>query len=947
MHVQYSVLNYFPFFCSVQISKEPNSADTNIISLPNTPPVEDKQQGTTLVVTPPTSPPEPSTTIKSSENDLPEQSTVLHDRHTSVTKVLDTSSTTMDPLTPPVAMETTQADLSPSQKTRFKKTLMKVEKTQNNTLSSNSSSCVDNEEPNTTEQDPSMDNEANIQLSRKESDDSIPDCDQGSEESNGSEDRSTEMVQSKSMSFTKEPGTGQTILWKEGVEESDNYNNVGEKPLPPLPKQPSPNNNNVVSYSVSVPLSSSNKTRNKTKKQKAQQKREEKMKKKRKEKEESARRANEAHESFDKESVSSSTNSTDIFEDASNELAPNDNETDKNNQNTKQEEPTESNIIMVEKGSPSDSVDVGEPGHGGADEPNDVSPGTTDDSPGGEEEVIPEMETSYSTIEFKSMSSATPSPDDLSNDKKLPPEEVSPRVTTAAIERSISGEEPVPSSPADVKPSRSSISAPTTPSGKGGDTTVGSSGKPRPSQLDLHVAPPTDDTDTSGESNDKSKTRLDPHELAASLLKSMPRPPKQKHGGNNSNNGSNSGTKASVKERDSTEVSNTKRNNRKNKSSSDNTRDKRTSNNNTNSSLTPEAMPFYPHYPGMPHPRAGMPPHPLPPPLPFPPSRGSIPYHVPNPSYEYPPMMRHMGMYPTPTQRIADTTDQIHQLDRKQRKRSDPPSSKTFSPPTFPEGSYHDSRPYQYPVHEYESPSEEWMGSTPDTSLPHPPPGYLEDDPFTQSYPTGARRTGNYIHNAYNYNPEYSHSMVPRSSTGMEEPDWDLTPEEVMYLKEHRRQKLKKLLMAEKHHQQTVSEGLADDMYKGLPPSRHSSDPYSLASLRDREYEQPPPLPRHRPLESGGQYHVPLDMMDTDSTSSDLLMSLRKEKKSSRDEPSYHWPPAPGSASSGSINRAPGPPGSSAYPGSIGLGLSGQSSLLRTTDTSDTWNEHEVKQYCI
>ena len=784
--------------------------------------------------------------------------------------------------------------LTPTKKSKVKRMYMKVEKSQNISSSSSSTSIQSNE----IDQTVSLATTTTVinlvkteQLSRKESDDSIAESDQDQcESSNSSEPLSTtpdpedsthllhksNSSNGKCPSFTKEPGTGQTVMVKDGVEESETFN-ICEKP-----KQNPSNPSNVVSVSVNV----GKQQRNKNKKQRAQQKREEKVKKKRKEKEDitASKRITETHESYDKESVSSSTNSTDNLEEdhASNELTtPEEDESMKASERKgivtrkpvlDNEKSTEI-LSKVTEEKVQQVIDV---------EKSSQLPFTAviEDIPLEEETNLLEMETSCSSIEFQTPG-LSPSPDDLTVSSnrhdvsfKLTPrkdkESVTEDVFVLASDSKISSKSVKmnshPSSP-DTK-QKTTSSLPSTP----GKTLAA---KTRPSKLELpelsEINNATSSTLSSVETDgvsEKSKGRLAPHELAASLLKKIPLPQKQKQSSCNQMKDIED-TTSTVR----TQSSHRKKSNDNNKFV-DNGRDKR------HTPLSSDAMPFFPHHPGHHYTHA----HNIPPPMPqpFPPNRASLPppHYLPNSPYEYP-MMR--PIYPH--------DEQMHQFDRKQRKRSDHKySSKAFSPPTHSEPRYHD-RPHPFPIRNYDS-ENEWMDSHTGSHS-----GYSDEDPFALSYPVGHRRSG-YPRvssgSSYGFGSDMSSSMDSRPLDGPES-IWDpsqLTPDEIIYLKELRRQRLKKMM--EKHQQ------MNNEQYEPVPaPARHSSDPYSLASLRERDMD----TARHSRADPS---YPPIE---TDPVISKVVTSFRnhdEQRGLSRDDP-FSWPSA---TTPDSLNRAPGPPGS-------------------------------------
>ncbi len=780
---------------------------------------------------------------------------------------------------------------TPTYKSKAKRTCMKVEKSQNLSSSSSTSNLTDDTDgcgpvmlPGNLVHVVKIDH-----LSRKESDDSIPESDQ---EPSGSSSHSSEQysytpdpedatptnrilttVKSKP-SFTKEPGTGQTVLVKDGINEENDV---------PVTVDKGKQSSNIVSVSINI------KPRGRSKKQKAQQKREEKLKKKRKEREDAifAKKVVEPSECcHDKESTSSSTDNLEE-EHAISELTVSENEALKKPSQSRVAESKYEDVVMsfakhntTERHNLATTEDYAE---------SDIettiissSPIPSDQIPLLEDEEdtnLLEMETSCSSIEFKT-SGLSPSPDDLTvpNDTPVPPRDPS---TFSPVSRSMSDTLKTsksfatskaisqPLSP-EFKPKTSS-SVPSTP-GKASD-------KARPSKLDLHEASTDSQSilssvETDGIS-DKSKGRLAPHELAASLLKNIARPAKQKE--DNTKQG-----------RDTEDINPPPSRSKKKTIEVRATMiggggggvDKRTT------PLSSDAMPFYPHLPGLPHPsHMHGPPPPPPPPQPFPPARAPLraPSYPPHhPPYDYP-VVRPM-MYP------PHVDDSASQFERKQRKRSDHKyPSKAFSPP-FADEHYHEK---PHPFHNMPH-YEEWMGS-PGSHMT--PPGFPpEEDPFAMSYPVGPRRSGAVYPRGYPHGSDQPHTR----STGMEvsDPAWDpnqLTQEEVMYLKQlRRRQHLKK--MREKQ------------LKLGEPYDQYTTDPYSLASLRERDLDSSSRFSRH----SNSSYRLETEIESP--VSEIMLNSYRafeesRQKKLSREEPSYRWP-SPSLAAPGSLNRAPGPPGS-------------------------------------
>ena len=763
---------------------------------------------------------------------------------------------------------------TPMYKSKAKRTCMKVEKSQNLSSSSSTSNLTDD----TDGCGPVVHVVKMDHLSRKESDDSIPESDQ---DHSGSSSHSSEqysytpdpedatptnriLTNDKiKPSFTKEPGTGQTVLVKDGInEENENYSGPATVDKG---KQSS-----IVSVSINV------KPRGRSKKQKAQLKREEKLKKKRKEREDAifAKKVTEPSECcHDKESTSSSTDNLEE-EHATSQRTVSENESLKKPSQSTTAKVSESKREKTERQKlptnedPSDYTE------------NDIETTVISSSPVPSEQIplledeedtnYLEMETSCSSIEFKTLG-LSPSPDDLtvSTDTPVPPSPVSRSMSDTlkiSTKRATSKAVSQPSSP-EFKP-KTSFSVPSTP-GKASD-------KARPSKLDLHE-PSTDShstlssVETDGIS-DKSKGRLAPHELAASLLKNIARPAKQKEDKTKQeNNTEDINSPPSRSKKKSIEVKATM--------TGGGGGDKRTT------PLSSDAMPFYPLYPGHPHPSHM--PHgpPPPPPQPFPPPiRAPLraPSYPPphHPPYDYP-MVRPM-MYP------PHVDDSVSQFERKQRKRSDHKyPSKAFSPP-FPDEHCHEKpRPFHgMPNHE------EWMGSHGSHMTP---PGFPpEEDPFAMSYPVGSRRSGAVYPRGYPYGSDQPH---PRS-TSMEvsDPAWDpnqLTHEEVMYLKElRRRQYLKKM----REKQQKLGE----------PYDQYPTDPYSLANLRERDLDSSSRFSRH----SNSSYRLETDMVsETMLNSYHRAFEESRQRKLSREEPSYPWPSA-SLAAPGSLNRAPGPPGS-------------------------------------
>ena len=919
-------------------------------------------------------------------------------------------------------VESVQPSSTPTKKSKAKRTFMKVERshsmassptTPSTPHSPNNSSHLQQEQLQPVSLTTAVISVVKgEQFQRKESDDSIPESDQdhsgstnGSDQSSGPsltpdpEDTalsSRRIVDenSKPPSFTKEPGTGQTVPVKLGVEETECVS-VGNKPK--APPTTSTSSTNTTSVSVSV-----GKQRSK-KKQRAQQKKEEKQKKKRKEKEDicNARRGGvqEPQESFDKESVSSSTNSTDNLEEdpSTSEQTTPEEEEKKPNAKGKQDGTKEhsanktnpDNNKKVVEGSViiSDGVkrQVGtNQGLGPKEEekkehshliedvaPNDAKitsessplfqPPTSsvrDDILVEEEATLPDMETSCSSIDFKTPA-LSPSPDELvaasfpiqkSTPKKL--EEVAGGGGSVCRSTDSSTSNKVklgshPSSP-ESRPKNSSSSLPSTPSKSPAPAPT----KLRPSKLILNE----EAEDQSGTSSVNSteadgvsgRQRMPPHELAASLLRDhIPRPSKQKLDSSSSSTGG--------EEKDSEETGSnappttTATSTRKKVSESkhaDQGREKR----NSGTPLSSEAIPFYPvpYHGRHPHHPHHLPPPP--PPLSFP-SRGPLlpshPPHVPAPPFDYP-----MGR-PGPLYRPVD--EQMHPYDRadyerKHGKRSDtnylPP--KAFSPPTFPEGGVYHSRPSPFPQHNYD-PQGEWVELRGGRMIP----GYSEDDPMSISYPSGHHRGGSYLRTPHAPPPYGMPSESPRHpnprplSMPMEgsESVWEqhgsLTDEEILYVKQMRLQKLR-----EKRQQQQQQQ-FGSDMYNQLSPL---NEPYSpLASLRDRSMETQ--SSSSSLYQGSGRSYGPLDM-ENESMMNDAMIRaslepqrLRRPSRESADL-SLLLPPSAAATTPGSLNRAPGPPGSFSEP--VGHrnptpSSSGLSSLFRkeASSISQEWSNLE------
>ncbi len=776
-----------------------------------------------------------------------------------------------------------QTSSSPSKKSKAKRMYMKVEKSQIISSSSSSTSNLsDDTDPTTV-----INLIKTEQLSRKESDDSIAESDQdqygssnGSEQSSVTPDPEDSVTNSTSSSsgigkcpsFTKEPGTGQTVMVKDGVEENESVDKL---------KQMS----SVVSVSVNV----GKQQRNKSKKQRAQQKREEKGKKRRKEKEDINKKVTEPHESFDKESVSSSTNSTENLD----EDNPN-NEQDETGQTTDNKKSPEQTETLSKKPVPDNGRSV-EDSFQVTEEKTQVTqpvinidpsqlPSAVEDVPleDDEETNLLEMETSCSSIEFRTPG-LSPSPDELTVTNKID-----------ALPHSKSKED-VPTEDMFAHTSDNKIFSKNTTSGTAKTTTNLSSpnGKPkivssfpstpgktmspvittkiRPKKLDLSEV--TDDSQSSPTLSSvetdgtRTKGRLAPHELAASLLKKIPLPQKQKQSNSTSQEKDTEETTTNTVRVQS--CNNRKKSSDKNNMSIDNGRDKR------QTPLSSDAMPFFPphhtdhHYSH---------PHSIPPPMPqpFPPNRAPLPppqyppHYLLNSPYEY--QMRRPPVYPH--------DDQVHQFE-KQRKRSDQKYPlKLFSPPAHPEPLHYHDRPHPFPMHNYDS-SNEWM----DSRGSHM--GYSEEDPFALSYPVGHRRSG-YTRGAngppYGFGSDMPPSMGSRS---MDSPEsiWDtsqLTPDEVIYLNKLRRQRLKKII---EKHQLRNNETLE-------PPIRHSSDPYSLASLREIDQTR------------YSRSDMPYPHIETDPMMAASFRNHDEVRRRSREDP-FTWPTAPEL-----LNRAPGPPGS-------------------------------------
>ena len=187
------------------------------------------------------------------------------------------------------------------------------------------------------------------QFKRKESDESIP----SSESDLGSTDQSsltpdpeestppndlilTNNVTNSKTSYTKEPGTGQTVPVKDREENGTDEVSPVSVDKSPHPSSSSSSTSSFSSFSSAVvSVSVSVKPRSK-KKQKAQQKREDKLRRRRRERERdeqaNSKYLHDSQESIDKESITSSTNSTDNLDEYGTEQPTPDEERKKNMQ---------------------------------------------------------------------------------------------------------------------------------------------------------------------------------------------------------------------------------------------------------------------------------------------------------------------------------------------------------------------------------------------------------------------------------------------------------------------------------------------------------------------------------------------------------------------------------------------------------------------------------------